>query len=351
VIVARGAQSTAQLKAEAPVGQQVQTILSVSPDWSGLPSAIGGGPLLVRNGTPIFHANESFEARRLNGRQPRGAIGQLPDGRIVLVAVEGTKPAYSIGMSNYELAVELSRLGVTTAFGLGSGSAAGMAFDGKLLTRPSAGIQGKLSDALVLSYSGVYAAPPSSAVLSPNGDGVADTETFSYRVARPSQVIATLDGPGGARITLANGPESPALHVIGWNGTDDGAPAAEGSWTFTVAGTDDRDVATRAERTFSLDDTLSSLAVTTGSHRRVIAMFRLARPAKIVVQVQRPNGVAVATLRSGKRAAGPASATWRGRIGRRRASGGRYQVAVRATSSVGASSLVAPFTYHAHKRH
>jgi large repetitive protein len=350
VIVARGARSTAQLKAEAPVGQQVQAILSLSPDWSGLASAIGGGPLLVRNGKPIFHANESFEARQVNGRQPRGAIGQLPDGRIVLVSVEGTKPAYSIGTSSYELAVVLSRLGATTAFGLGAGPAAGMAFDGKLLTRPSAGIQGKLSDALVLSYTGVYAAPPSSAVLSPNGDGVADSETFSYRIARPSQVVATLDGPGGARITLANGPESPGLHTLTWNGADGGAPAAEGNWTFTLAGTDDRNVTTRAERTFSLDDTLSSLAVTIGRHGRPTATFRLTRAAKIVVQIQRRNGVAVATLRSGRRAAGPVSATWRGRLGRRRAPGGHYQVAVQATSSVGASSLVAPFSYRAHKR-
>src|SRR5581483_10738469 len=147
VLVARGAQSTAQLKAEAPGGQQVESMLSLSPDWRALPSAIGGGPLLVKNGKPIFHANESFAPRQVNARQARGAIGQLSDGRIVLVAVEGTKPAYSIGMSSYELAVELSRLGATTAYGLGSGPAAGMAFDGTLLTRPSAGIQGKLSDA------------------------------------------------------------------------------------------------------------------------------------------------------------------------------------------------------------
>ena len=140
MVVARGAQSTAQLKKEAPVGQQVEAMLSLSPDWSGLASAIGGGPLLVRNGRPIFHTGESFQPRQLNGRQARGAIGQLPDGRIVLVGVEGTKPSYSIGMSNYELAVELSRLGATTAFGLGAGSAAGLAFDGNKV-RPFDGLE------------------------------------------------------------------------------------------------------------------------------------------------------------------------------------------------------------------
>src|SRR5205085_8530803 len=143
-----------QIQAEAPVGQQLEVRLSLSPDWSNLASALGGGPLLVKNGRPIFHAGDSFESRQLNGRQARGAVGQLPDGRILLVAVEGTNPSYSIGMSSYELAVELSRLGATTAFGLDAGPAAGVAFNGTLLTRPSGETEAKLSDALVLSYAG-----------------------------------------------------------------------------------------------------------------------------------------------------------------------------------------------------
>ncbi len=351
VLVARGTESVAELKAEAPVGQQVEMLLSLSPDWSDLAAAIGGGPLLVQNGKPIFHAGESFGSPRLDSRQARGAIGQLAGGGIVLVGVEGTKPAYSIGMSNYELAVELSRLGAKTAFALGAGAASGLAFDGKLLTRSSGGHSPKVSDALVLSYSGVYAAPPSVPVLSPNGDGAGDVESFSYRVARPSQVVASLAGPGGAKVTLASGEVPAGLHALAWNGTIGGSPAPEGTWTFSVTGTDDRTITTSAQRTFSLDDTLSSLAVRTGANGLPTATFRLTRPATVVVQVQRPNGVPVATLRSGQQPAGPEQAAWRGRIGGRRASGGRYQVAVQAKSSVGTSSLVAPFSLRAHKRH
>ena len=351
VLVARGRPSTSQLKTEAAVGQKIVALVSLSPDWSSLASAIGGGPLLVRNGKPIFRSGESFIAGQLNSRRARGAIGQLADGRIVLVDVEGTKPSYSIGMSNYELAVELSRLGAMTAFGLGAGSAAGIAFDGKLLTRPSNGTP-RVSDALVLSYFGIYAAPPSTAVLSPNGDGVGDSESFSYRVAGLSHVDATLAGPGGAKVTLAKAvPESPGLHALGWNGTDNGTPAPEGKWTLTVTGTDDHSVTTSAQRTFSLDDTLSSLALTLGHHGLPTATFQLTRSAAVLVQVQRPNGVPVVTLRSERLAAGPAKVMWRGKIGRRQAPSGRYQVAVQATSSVGTSSLVAPFSWHAHTRH
>jgi flagellar hook assembly protein FlgD len=258
-------------------------------------------------------------------------------------------------MSNYELAVALSRLGVTTAFGLGAGSASGLAFDGKLLTRPANGITPKVSDALVLSYSGVYAAPPSADVLSPNGDGVADTETLAYRVTRPSHLVATLAGPGGATVTLANGATTSGLHVLGWNGSVGGASAPEGKWTLTVTGTDDRDVTTTAQRTFSLDDTLSSLAVVVRSRRSATGTFRLTRPATVRVQIQRPNGVAVATLRSGAQPAGQEQVTWHGTIGRRRGPGGRYQLAVEATSSVGTSTLAAPFSWRPpkrnHKRH
>jgi flagellar hook assembly protein FlgD len=352
VLVARGAQSIAQLKAEAPVRQQVEVMLSLSPDWRTLTGAIGGGPLLVRNGKPIFHAGESFQAKQLNTRQPRGAIGQLAGGRIVLVGVEGSKPSYSIGMSSYELAVELSQLGAVTAFGLGSGPAAGIAFDGKLLTRPANGITPKVSDALVLSYSGVYAAPPSTLVLSPNGDRVGDTETLSYRVARPSKVVATLSGPAGVKATLVNGQQiAPGLHSITWNGTLGGSVAAEGKWTFSVTATDDRDVTTTAQRTFSLDDTLSSLAVATARNGRPTASFQLTRPATVLVQIQRRNGVPVATLRKGPQQAGPELVTWKGRIAGHRAPSGRYQLSVQATSSVGKSSLAAPFTYRSRKRH
>jgi hypothetical protein len=351
VLVARGAVSTAQLRAEAPAGQTVDARLALSPDWSSLSSAIGGGPLLVRNGKPVFHASEAFDPRPLNSRQPRGAIGQLPDGRIVLVGAEGTNPAYSIGMSSYELAVELSRLGATTAFGLGAGPAAGIAFDGTLLTRAAKGLVPKVSDALVLSYAGVYALPPSASVLSPNGDGAADTETLAYRLARPSNVVATLAGPGGNKITLANDAEAAGLHTFAWDGTNGNSPAPEGSWTFAVNATDDRKLTTSAQRPFSLDDTLSSLSVKSASRGQATATFQLTRKADVVVRIERPNGVAVATFRLASRPPGAQRVTWRGRIGRGNAPRGGYRVDVEATSAVGTSSLAAPFSFRPHTHH
>jgi flagellar hook assembly protein FlgD len=185
-------------------------------------------------------------------------------------------------------------------------------------------------------------------VLSPNADGAGDTEELAFQLARPSTVVATLVGPGNTKITLANGTQSPGVHTLTWDGANGAAPAPEGQWTFDVTATDDRNVTTTAQRTFSLDDTLSSLAVTGGG--RPTATFQLTRSANVVVRIERLNGVVVASLGSGPRPVGLQHVTWRGRIGKRQAQRGRYRVEVVATSSVGTSSLAAQFSLRTHTR-
>jgi flagellar hook assembly protein FlgD len=346
VLVARNAQA-AHLTAEAPAGSQVEVRLTLTPDWSGLVDAIGGGPLLVSGGKPVFNARESFGAAVLNNRNARSAVGQLSDGRLLLVTVEGGGPSYSVGMTSYELAVALARLGAVTAIGLGSGSSAGMAFDGTLLTRPSTAAQVPLADALVLSYAGVYAAPPSVAVLSPNGDGVDETQVFAYKLVRPSHVTATLTGPDGTTVPLASDDEQPGPHTLTWDGRNaDGAPAAEGSWRFEVTATDDLGRTSTAQRTFTLDDTLGSLAVAgPAGTRAATATFQLTRAASVVVTVERRNGIVVATLLRGDLEPGPQRVSWDGRRSNGKAApNGGYQIYVEATSTVGKVSLLAPFT-------
>ena len=343
ILVARGTDYAAQLENEAGVGQQVAVHLTLTPDWSGLASAIGGGPLLVQNGKAVFSNGETFRPGFLQSRSARGAIGQLADGRIVLVTVEATTPAYSIGLSTYDLARELVKLGAVTAVGLGSGREAGMAFDGSLLTRPTTGVEQGISDAIVLSYTGVYASPV-TAVFSPNGDGVGDTETLSYRLVRPATVTVTLNGPQGATVPVASGPEPVGVHTFVWDGTLASVPQPEGAWTFSVSATDDRSVTTAAERTFSLDDTLGSLTVSANSSRGETAHFVLSRQADIVVSVERRNGISLVSFHRPGLAAGAHNLVWRGRIGSHRAPKGRYLMRVDATSAIGTSSLVAPFS-------
>lgn len=337
VLVARGSDYAAQLANEAPVGGQVTVRLTLTPDWSGLASAIGGGPLLVRNGKAVFANGETFPPGFLQNRSARGAVGQLADGRIVLVTVEAGTPAYSVGVSSYDLGLELVKLGAVTAVGLGSGPQAGMAFDGSLLTRPSTGTEQKIADALVLSYTGVYASAVVP-VLSPNGDGAGDTETVSYRLVRPATVTATLSGPNGETVPLETGAAEPVgVHTFVWDGTLANVPQPEGTWTFTVSATDDRSVTTTAERTFSFDNTLGFLTVGR-TLRGEAAHFVLSRQADVVVRVERRNGVAVAILGRPHLAAGGHRVRWKSKTH------GKYLMRVDATSTIGTSSLVAPFS-------
>jgi phosphodiester glycosidase len=333
VLVSRGAQAP-HLTAEAPAGTTVEIRPTLTPNWSGMAAAIGGGPLLVAAGKPVFRAREAFGDPVLNRRSARGAVAQLSDGRILLVTVEGGSSAYSAGMTNYELAVALARLGARTAMGLVTGPAAAMAFDGTLLTRPTAATEPLISDALFLSYAGIYAAPPSSATLSPNGDGVDDTLTFTYKLVRQSQVTASVVGPDRTTaITLAQESEPAGAHTLTWDGTG----AAEGDWRFVVSGADDAGRTTTAERGFALNLTLGGLQVTRGD-QGLTASFTLAHPAAVTVTVEKPNGIVIATALSKKLDAGPQSVSWSGRA----AAG--YKVRVVAVNAIGKATLVAPLT-------
>ena len=91
-------------------------------------------------------------------RAPRTGLGQLADGRIILVAVDGRQPGYSVGLTNFELAQTMVRLGAVTAMALDGGGSTTMAFNGTLLNRPS-GPERPISTALLFQYTGVFVQP------------------------------------------------------------------------------------------------------------------------------------------------------------------------------------------------
>ncbi len=196
VLVARGSAAANRVRNEAPLGTLVRVRLILQPDWAGVTEALGGGPALVRAGKAIFNANEAFVPGQLAVPEPRTAVGQLADGRVVLVVVDGRRAGYSTGMTNFELALALVRLGVVTGAALDGGGSSTMAFDGRLLNRPSdpAG-ERSVSEALLVSYAGIHAPLPAVQVLSPNADGVNEAQALAFKVVRPSTVSVGLVGP------------------------------------------------------------------------------------------------------------------------------------------------------------
>jgi len=350
VLVARGSQA-AVLGREAPAGQQLFLRLALAPDWSGMVGAIGGGPVIVANGRPVFRANESFASSLLNPRTSRSAVGQLADGRILLVTVDGGGNGYSVGMTNFELALAMMRLGAVQAIALGSGPVASMAFDGSLLSKPASRAEPQVSDALLLLYAGTYVPELPASVISPNGDGVDDTLSLAYKVVRPSRVTAAIVGPD-VRTVVADGPVGPGTQTFTFDGKgSDGAPLPEGGYRFTVSATDDAGRTTTAERAFALNDTLGSLTLSTttarlgaGNRSALTAAFTLAHPATVTAVVATRTGVVVRTLFKGALDPGPQQLVWDGRdAAGRLAFGGAYVVQVQAANSIGHVELDQPF--------
>src|SRR5690242_1326432 len=184
VLVARGSQA-GFLTAEAPVGSKVTVVLTLTPPWSNVTDALGGGPVIVRNGKPVFRSFENFDSQQLVFRTARSAVGQTADGRIVFVVADGKQPGYSTGLTNFELALAMMRLGCLTASALASAPTATMAFDGKVLNRPSRRGEVPAGAALTLNYYGVYAPPLQAKAVAQTG-----TVSLAYKLVRPSKVTA-----------------------------------------------------------------------------------------------------------------------------------------------------------------
>lgn len=333
VLVARGTQA-GFLAAEAPIGANVTVLLTLTPPWASVPEALGGGPVIVRDGKPVFRSLEGFTTEQLAYRHPRTGVGQTADGRILLVAVDGRQPGYSTGLTNFELALTMMRMGAVTASALDAGGSTTMAFDGKLLNRPSdSGGERAVAEALTLFYYGVYAPALPARVLSPNADGIDDTQAFAYKLVRPSMVTATLTGPGGVVVPLDSGSRAAGSYKFTWTG--EGQP--EGEWTFRAVADDDLGRHSIAERQFGLNTTLGFVTAS-ASRRRVTGNFKLARPARVALRIETPSGGIVKTLATRSLGAGEGSISWRGRPG-------SYVFSATATNEVGAVELTAPFRF------
>ncbi|HEY7004363.1 MAG TPA: phosphodiester glycosidase family protein [Gaiellaceae bacterium] len=326
---------------EAELGHTVALHVGLTPWWPGVGDAIGGGPRLVTGGVPVFQAGEEFLASQLLPRNPRTAVGQLANGRIVLVAVDG-RVSWSAGLTNSQLARLMVKLGAVTAMALDAGGSTTMAWNGRVLNHPSDGRERPIADALMVFYFGIYARHPRLSLYSPNGDGVRDVQKLYAKVVRRSDVTLRL-------VRLSDG------HVA-WSSVANRRPGTvvkrlsstlpDGRWRWKVSATDSKGRTSEMSRIFTTNSTLGWLTLSRSILRptrkggRLGISFRLSRQADVEATVRTSQGRVVRRLLTEHLGTGRHGLVWnvrkrRGAIVRN----GRYLVHVRAANAVGAVAL------------
>jgi 2',3'-cyclic-nucleotide 2'-phosphodiesterase (5'-nucleotidase family) len=133
----------------ARVGQTIRVSEVVSGDGAPLVGGTGvvnGGPRLVEGGTIeitafaegfVYPENPEFYYRFGERRNPRTLAGVTRGGDLLLVAVDGRRPGYSVGVSFEESAAIMDVLGSREAVNLDGGGSTGMTLGRRLVTRPS----------------------------------------------------------------------------------------------------------------------------------------------------------------------------------------------------------------------
>ncbi len=126
------------------VGDIVKISTATTPDLRGVKTAIGGGPVLVRQGEA-----RPGRVHKSMDRHPRSAIGWNQK-EILFVVVDGRQHGWSVGMTLPELANFLVKLGCEEAVGLDGGGSAELWFSGRIKNRPCYGHERLTANTLVL---------------------------------------------------------------------------------------------------------------------------------------------------------------------------------------------------------
>ena len=305
-------------------------------------AALGGGPVLVRNSKPVFRSLEDFTNDQVTQRDARAGVGQLADGRIVLVAVDGRQPGYSVGLTSFELAQTLQRLGAVSASAVDPGASVTVAFDGQLLNKPSdPGGERPVKEALLVQYFGVFAPQPPAAIAERRPGPRGRAARLQDRPAVEGDGAADRPGQRAARARGGASRKQPGSYPFTFTNYD-----VEGTWHWNVQAIDDLGRTSTIDRTFRYDTTLKGLSAPQLARGRATFRFTLARAAKVRLQIETKTGIVMRSQAPIALPAGAQSVVWDGRLPLgTKAYSGTYVGHVFATSSVGTSDLALQFAF------
>ena len=257
--------------------------------------------------------------------------------------------------------------GTVAASGSGTGSAVDWTWDATTAApgayaweiaagaaRPATGRLG--ADPLPsLALESVRAAP---AVVSPNGDGVADRATIRFRLTVPASITVYVRDTGGKRVATVSPPRAfpDGPSSVTWNGGRLGGGAlADGRYTVVIEADAGAERVTRTlwvvvDRTLGLLTARPSPFSPNRDLRRDTSAiaFTLARPAAVRVRIFRGSRL-VTKLLSKQLAAGPQSLVWNGRRRGRVVADASYRAVVTATTDLGTRTLRASVAVDATK--
>jgi exopolysaccharide biosynthesis protein len=102
-------------------------------------TAIGGGPVLIQNGTIKITNNEElkFTGKAIDDKHPRTCMGYTADGRLIVMVIQGRFPGIAEGASLTQQAQLLVNLGCVEALNLDGGGSSCMLINGKETITPS----------------------------------------------------------------------------------------------------------------------------------------------------------------------------------------------------------------------
>jgi hypothetical protein len=238
----------------------------------------------------------------------------------------------------------MERLGAVTAIGFDGGGSSTMAFNGRVLNRPSDGRPRAVASALFVFYYGIYAPSLPRAVVTPNRDGVGDTTVASAKLVRRSSVVVSLVRPNGTLAWRYRGVRDPGVvrRVVGVPGM------TEGRWRWVAEATESYSGrVSRMTRTFVVNRTLGHLRlskermrVVAGKGGSLRASVGVTRRARVNVSVRTTSGRVVRVLFRGTIGSGRHSWRWGGRNASRKVvPSGTYTVRVVGRNGLGTVAL------------
>ena len=102
-------------------------------------------PTLLKNGE-----KQPIPADRANTRHPRTLIGHFKNGDLLFIVIDGRREGWSMGVTLEEAQEKLQEFNVRDAYNLDGGGSSTFYYDGKVLNRPSDGVERRVSTNIVV---------------------------------------------------------------------------------------------------------------------------------------------------------------------------------------------------------